>query len=66
MVIGIDGSLIWHGIFLADRYGTKKHLASGREEEGGVGSYIIIDFLAIFKGETGERYHLNLVASKTD
>ena len=43
-----------------------KLLDSGREEEGGVGSYIIIVLLGIFKGETGEIYHMYLVASTTN
>ena len=53
LVIGMDRSLIGREILLADLYGTKKHLASGCEEEGDFGLYIIIALLVIFKGEMG-------------
>ena len=51
---------------LADLRGTKIHLASGREREGDVGSYIIIFLMGRFKGEMGEMYHLTPLASTTD
>ena len=66
LVIGMDISLIGHEILLNDLHGTKKHLNSAREEEGDVGSYIIIGLIGIFKGKTGERYHPTQVESTTD
>ena len=66
LVIGMDGSLIGNEFFLDDLLGTKKQLDPGSEEEGDVRSCIIIGFLGIFKGETGEIYRLTLVASTTD
>ena len=56
------GSLIEHEILLADLHRTKKQLALDREEEGDVGSYIIIELLERFKVETVEWYHLTPVA----
>ena len=41
-------------------------MASGREKEGNVESYIIVGLLGRFKLEKLERYHMTLVASTTD
>ena len=51
---------------MADLHRTKKQLALDREEEGDVGSYIIIAFMGRFKGETGEGYYLIKLASTMD
>ena len=61
-MIGMDGLLRGHEILMADLHKTKKHLESDREEEGDVGSYIIIELLERFKVETVEWYHLTPVA----
>ena len=53
LVIGMDGSLRGHEILLTDLHGTFKNWDPDREEEGGVGSYIISDFLGIFNGKMG-------------
>ena len=66
LVIGMAGSLRGHSIVLYDLHLTKKHLTSGREEEGDVGSYIVSGLIGIFKGEMGERCQLNQVAPTTD
>ena len=50
---------------LVDIHGTKKKDLC-REEEGDVGSYIIITLLMIFNGEPVERYHLNPVIYTTE
>ena len=51
---GFSRALITESIILLSELdGTKNHLASGRDEEGDVGSYIIIVLMGILKGEMG-------------
>lgn len=65
VVIGFGGSLRGHEIFFADLFGMRKHLSKGKRATPAVGSHLLVALLGQFKGETGERYHLTPLASKT-
>ncbi len=61
-IIAFYGSFRGSKVFLIDLHGLQKYLFNRDEPEQ---DFVIIPLLGRFKGETGDRYHLTPLASKT-
>lgn len=62
--IGFVGGLRGPELFLMDVAGTKAHIEKGKNLSGAK-AHVIMALLGRFKGESGERFHLIPMASKT-